>query len=186
MVHCAHTGMDMVSNNAQVDLGLYYYVQLVLRGPKSQEKSPPHNYSSSSSLKCWYKAGWIHAFRLFTLNSEPTPECGSKHGDSSDQAAFFLFFLFSSIVDCQWWQTSKTGSQLRYWSQSVKVKGTKIVVLLSFWQVFDWKTQQKPSNKKAFLSINEVDLNSKWSSHCSLKGRGGFAELSHWFTFYPI
>lgn len=30
-------------------------------------KSPPHHYTTSSSLTRWYKAEWIHAFMLFTF-----------------------------------------------------------------------------------------------------------------------
>ncbi len=34
-------------------------------------KYPPHHYTTTS-LNRWDKAGWIHAFMFFTLNSDPT------------------------------------------------------------------------------------------------------------------
>ncbi len=42
------------------------YAQLVLR------KYPPHHYTTTTSLNCWDKAGWIHAFMFFMPNSDPT------------------------------------------------------------------------------------------------------------------
>ncbi len=40
-VHCSHKGMDMVSNNTQVDCGVLNNPQLVLRGPKCAKKISP-------------------------------------------------------------------------------------------------------------------------------------------------
>lgn len=37
-----------------------------------QEKLPPHHYTSNSSPDCKHKAGWVHGFILFILNSEIT------------------------------------------------------------------------------------------------------------------
>jgi len=50
--------------------------------------TPLHHYSS---LNHWCKAGWIHAFMLFTANSDPTR---NRNRDSPDQAKLFQ----SSIV----------------------------------------------------------------------------------------
>ncbi len=47
--------------------------QLVLKGPKCAKKiSPPHHYTTTTSLNRWDKAGWIHAFMFFTPNSDST------------------------------------------------------------------------------------------------------------------
>ncbi len=61
---CSHKGMDMFSNNTQVDWRLND-AQLVLR------KYPPHHYTTTTSLNHWDKVGWIHAFMFFTPNSDP-------------------------------------------------------------------------------------------------------------------
>ncbi len=43
------------------------------KGPKVPRKYPPHHYTNTTtSLNRWDKAGWIHAFMLFTPNSDPT------------------------------------------------------------------------------------------------------------------
>ncbi len=34
--------------------------------------TPPHHYTTTTSLNRWDKAGWIHAFMFFTPNSDPT------------------------------------------------------------------------------------------------------------------
>ncbi len=67
MVHCSHKGMNMVSNNTQVDwrLNNAQLVQSVSR------KYPPQHYTATTSLNRWDKAGWIHAFMFFTPNSDP-------------------------------------------------------------------------------------------------------------------
>ncbi len=53
MVHCSHKGMDMVSNNTQIDWCLND-APLVLTVPR---KYPPHHYTTTS-LNRWDKAGW--------------------------------------------------------------------------------------------------------------------------------
>ncbi len=63
--------------------------QLVLRGLSVPRKYPPPYYIHTSNLNHWYCAGWIHAFMLFTPNSDPIPpECHSRNWDPSDQATF--------------------------------------------------------------------------------------------------
>jgi len=70
-----------------------------LKGCQSvPRKYPPHHYTTTISLNRWYKAGWIHAFMLFTLILTLPSACCSRNRDSSDQATFFQ----SSIVQF-WW-----------------------------------------------------------------------------------
>ncbi len=68
-VNCSHKGMDMVSNNTQVDCGSLNDAQFLLSVPR---KYPPHHYTTTTSLNRWDKAGWIHAFMFFTPNYHPT------------------------------------------------------------------------------------------------------------------
>lgn len=37
-----------------------------------KENHTPHHYTSSSSLDCWHKAGWVHWSMLLTLNADPS------------------------------------------------------------------------------------------------------------------
>lgn len=51
----------------------------------------PHHYTSTTtSLICWHKAGWIYRFRLFTPNSAPAT-CMSQL-KLRDQAMFSTFY----------------------------------------------------------------------------------------------
>ncbi len=96
-VHCSHKGIYMVSNNTQVGCSVYR-CSIGTKGPKvAPRKYPPHHYTTTTSLNCWDKAGWIHAFMFFTPNSDPTIWM-SQQKSRPDQATFFQ----SSIVQF-WW-----------------------------------------------------------------------------------
>ncbi len=97
MGHCSHKGKDMVSNNTQVDCGVqtmlnWYYTKC------AKKISPPHHYTTTTSLNRWDKAGWIHAFMFFTPNSDSIIWMLQQKSRLIRQATFFQ----SSIVQF-WW-----------------------------------------------------------------------------------
>lgn len=57
-------------SSAQV--GVLHDAQLLPKAWSVPIKYRPHHYTISSSLNCWYNAGWIHAFMLFMPNSDIT------------------------------------------------------------------------------------------------------------------
>ncbi len=42
MVHCSHKGMDMVSNNTQVDTVAFKQCSIGTKGPKVCQENTPH------------------------------------------------------------------------------------------------------------------------------------------------
>ncbi len=69
------------------------------KNPKvCQENIPPHHYTTTTSLNHWDKTEWIHAFMLFTPNSDPTIWMSQQKSRLIRQATFFQ----SSIVQF-WW-----------------------------------------------------------------------------------
>ncbi len=69
--HCCHKAMDMVNNNTQVGCGVKTVLNWYWGAQNVPRKYPSHHYTSRS-LILLYKTGWIHAFMLFTPNSDPT------------------------------------------------------------------------------------------------------------------
>lgn len=62
---CGHKGTEMVSNNTKVHccvLAIFIWYSGVKYEPK---KNIPHHYTTTSSLNCWYMAGWILAFKFW-------------------------------------------------------------------------------------------------------------------------
>ncbi len=71
MVYCGHKGMDMVSNNTQVDCGLFKQCLIGTKGPKCAKKISPtalHHHQQPEPLR---QGRMIHAFMFFTPNSDP-------------------------------------------------------------------------------------------------------------------
>lgn len=59
----------VVSKNTEVGWELKWF-SVGVKGQNVPRKYPSHHYTTSSSLNCWYKAGWVHAFMLFMPNPE--------------------------------------------------------------------------------------------------------------------
>ena len=72
----------------------------------------PHHYTTSSSLNCWYKAGWIHAFMLFKPNSDPTIWMLQLKSRLITPGSVFLVFLLPNFGKIEWIVTSVSCSKL--------------------------------------------------------------------------
>lgn len=76
-----------------------YFVAVVLKwssvGIKSQ-KNPLHHCTTTNSLICYYKSGWIHPFMSFASNSDiPIQRREQKR---SDHTCFSLFLLHEPFL----------------------------------------------------------------------------------------
>lgn len=84
----------MFSNNTQVGYG----AQNVLR------ENPSHHYIISTSMSRSYKAGWIHVYMLFTLNSDCTiPVSQQKLSLGRPGKTFIIFYCPTLVTLFEWY-----------------------------------------------------------------------------------
>ncbi len=104
MVHCSHKGMDMVSNNTQVDWRLNdaQLVQSVSR------KYPPQHYTTS--LNRWDKAGW--SMLSCSLSQILTLHLNAAEIETHQIRQRFSNLLLSSFGDPVWIVSSVCCSYL--------------------------------------------------------------------------
>lgn len=79
----------MISNNVQISHG-------VDLEPVSRNY-PPRQHTTSS-LKCWFKGGWIHVFMLFMPNTHPTIQ------KSQHQRQIWSLFFFLNLASIRWYR----------------------------------------------------------------------------------
>lgn len=79
-------------------------------GQSAPIKYPPHNYIIL--MNQWYEAGWINAFMLFTLNSDPTLWMSQQNMRLIRPAEFFSILQLSNFGELFLVDRSSTGCSL--------------------------------------------------------------------------
>ncbi len=95
-VHCSHKGMTWSATI--LDL-VFKRCSIGTKGPKVCQENIPHTnlHTTTTSLNCWDKAGWIHAFMFFTPNYMTLPS------EPSDQATFTSFYCPVLVSLCEFY-----------------------------------------------------------------------------------
>ncbi len=146
MVHCGHKGMDMVSNNTQVDRGLFKRCSIGTKGPKCAKKKSrtPLHHHQPEPLRQGRMDPCFHVlyakFWLYHLNV--AAEIESNFGESvwivSSVSCSYLTGAAPGVVFCCW-SPSASGLDVlcvqRWYSAYLGCNEWLFELLLSFYHL---------------------------------------------------
>ena len=169
----------MVSHNTQVIIFTPWLIGF--KGPKlCQENILNTITSTTSSLDCWHKAGWVHGFIPLMLNSDPTtndPQQKSRITRPRDILLVFDHPVLVSLCPLKP-QISVLGWQEwnLMWSLAVVVKRCQGSMCWSFWDAFLLNTLVE----SGYLSFCNISVSSNQFDHSPLSSLIKTPETLEW------
>lgn len=132
-------------------------------GSKAYQKNVPDTITpTSSSLNCWYLAGWIHAFTFFTPNCYPTISMLQQQSISTPGSIFPVSVPVSYFDQPVWF----VGSISFFFFCSTQCSLVSILFKVSC-IIFRNVLMQSLVVTSGYLSYCSVPISSKQSSHFS-------------------